>query len=238
MELNDALRIPLAPSDVWAALQDLALLRASVEHCEALARLSADDYTFVLTVPLGPLRARYDVRAHLRSPSASRPRRALEFIARSEGIGVLRGQFEIRLAAWRSGDTFGTRIHYGIRATATGALGALPARQIEHALHSLAEDFFSEFSASLLARYGLAPNLATAEPRRRHVFLRPDELSAALRRARAHSSALGGALTGRAPGALPGGRPAGHPLPPWAWGGLIVLVIVLLGLAHWFSGGE
>ncbi|QKM48248.1 hypothetical protein B7760_02282 [Burkholderia glumae] len=218
MELNDALCIPLAPSDVWAALQDMALLRASIEHCEALARLSADDYTFVLTVPFGPLRARYDVRVHLRSPSASRPRRAFEFAARSEGIGMLRGQFEIRLAGWRSGDTLGTRIHYGIRATANGALGALPARQIEHALHGLAEDFFSEFSASLLARHGLAPNLATAEPRRRHVFLRPDELSAALRGARAHSSLLGQALAGRAQDAPPGDRPARHPLQPWAWG--------------------
>ncbi|WP_425129981.1 CoxG family protein, partial [Burkholderia vietnamiensis] len=58
MELNDALRVALAPSKVWAALHDLALLRASVEHCEALTRLSQDDYTLVLTVPLGPLRAR------------------------------------------------------------------------------------------------------------------------------------------------------------------------------------
>ena len=58
MELNDALRIPLAPSVVREALQDLALLRASFDHCESLIRLAHGEYALTLTVPLGPLRAR------------------------------------------------------------------------------------------------------------------------------------------------------------------------------------
>ncbi|MEA3128755.1 MAG: hypothetical protein QOF46_550 [Paraburkholderia sp.] len=58
MELNDALRIPLAPSEVWDALQDLALLRASLDNCESFTRLSHGEYALAMTVPLGPLRAR------------------------------------------------------------------------------------------------------------------------------------------------------------------------------------
>ena len=65
MELNDALRIPLAPSDVWDALQDLALLRASLDNCESFTRLGHGEYALTMTVPLGPLRARYEARAHV-----------------------------------------------------------------------------------------------------------------------------------------------------------------------------
>ena len=49
MELNDALRIPLAPSVVRDALQDIALLRASIDHCESFARLSRGEYVLTRT---------------------------------------------------------------------------------------------------------------------------------------------------------------------------------------------
>jgi hypothetical protein len=73
MELNDALRIALAPSDVWDALQDLALLRASLDNCESFIRLAGGEYALTLMVPLGPLRARYEVRAHVASKNATEP---------------------------------------------------------------------------------------------------------------------------------------------------------------------
>ncbi len=236
MELNDALRIPLAPADVWAGLQDLALLRASAEHCEALTRLSPDDYTLALVVPYGPLRARYEVRVHLPPaavPNHGRPRRTLVFIARTEGGGVLRGQLEVRLGMQRGGELPGTRIHYAIRATAAGPLAELRYRQIEQGLYRFADDFFSEFSTTLLARHGLAPNLASTGPRRRHVFLRPDGLSAALRRARTRPPF--GALSNRAPGLLPNERANGLVVPAWVWLALVLLVMVGLGVARWLD---
>lgn len=64
MELNDTLRIPLAPPVVREAFEDLALLRASFEHCESFEKLAPGAFALTITVPLGPLRARYDVRAH------------------------------------------------------------------------------------------------------------------------------------------------------------------------------
>ena len=48
MELTDALRIPLAPSAVREALQDIALLRASLENCEAFTRLHLLLYTLLM----------------------------------------------------------------------------------------------------------------------------------------------------------------------------------------------
>jgi carbon monoxide dehydrogenase subunit G len=234
MELNDALCVPLAPSIVRDALDDLALLRASFDHCESLAALARGEYALTLTVPLGPLRARYDVRAHVagRQDDASGGTvRTLNFKARADGLGALRGQ--IRLALAPDGED-ATRIEYSLWTTATGPLAELPARQIENALGEWVDDFFGEFCAVVQAKHGLAPNLARGTSlRHRHVFLRPAALAGAARRPPAPD--LGGALTGRAASALH--HRESNPVPTWAWAAMIVVVAALLYAARWFNGG-
>ena len=251
MELNDALRIPLAPSDVWNALQDLALLRASLDNCESFSRFAHGEYALTMTVPLGPLRARYEARAHVAgqdSGPADAQRRTINFKARAEGIGALRGQIEIRLRAEESGHGAGrergTRIEYTIWATSSGPLAELPTRQLENALHQLADDFFAEFDAVVRAKYGQGPNRARgSSARRQHVFLRPITLGGIARRPRADH---GNALTGRAAGAsqsashgVPPGvshqEPSPHAVPNWAWAAMIFVVALLLYVARWLS---
>ena len=251
MELNDALRIPLAPSDVWDALQDLALLRASLDNCESFTRLGDGEYALTMTVPLGPLRARYEARAHIAgqdSGPADAQRRTINFKARAEGIGALRGQIEVRLRADDGshgiGRERGTRIDYTIWATSSGPLAELPTRQLENALHQLADDFFDEFGAVVRAKHGQGPNRARGSAtRRQHVFLRPITLGGIARRTRTDH---GNALTGRAAGAshgVPHGVSHGvshhesspHAVPNWAWAVMIFLVALLLYVARWIS---
>jgi len=246
MELNDALRIPLAPSDVWDALQDLALLRASLDNCETFTRLSHGEYVLTMTVPLGPLRARYEARAHVAgqdSGPADAERRTINFKARAEGIGSLRGQIEVRLRAEEAalgGRERGTRIDYTIWATSSGPLAELPARQLENALHQLADDFFAEFAAVVRAKHGQGPNRARGTAaRRQHVFLRPITLGGVARRTRAeHGNALTGRAASASHGASPGvshPEPSPHAVPNWAWAAMIFLVALLLYVARWIS---
>ncbi|AIO65209.1 CoxG family protein [Burkholderia oklahomensis] len=242
MELNDALLIPLAPSVVRDALQDLALVRASLDHCESFSRLARGEYALALTVPLGPLRARYDVRAHVVSERSDEPehtRRTLNFRARADGIGALRGQIDVVLAPADDASDAGrgtpaTRIEYAVWATASGPLAELPGRQIQNALHELADDFFAEFCAVVQAKHGLAPNrVRDGAPQRQHVFLRPAGFKGVARRA--HAQHLGGALTGRAASALH--HRESNPVPLWAWAAMIFFVALLLYAARWFNGG-
>ncbi|MGS0893662.1 CoxG family protein [Burkholderia stagnalis] len=234
MELNDALCIPLAPPVVREALGDLALLRASCDHCESFEKLAPGEYALTITVPLGPLRARYDVRAHIASEQGDaegRPCRVVSFKARADGLGALRGQ--VGLVLLPEADARDTRMEYTVWATATGPLAELPARQIENALREWADDFFREFCAVVQAKHGLAPNRARfGLPRRQHVFLRPASLAAAAKRPPPH---LGGALSGRATGALH--HRASGPVPVWAWAAMIVFVALLFYVAHWFNAG-
>jgi carbon monoxide dehydrogenase subunit G len=248
MQLNDALRIPLAPGVVWDALRDLALLRASLDHCESFSRGAGGEYALTVTVPLGPLRARYEIRAHVAGQPApggaerDLPHRMLSFKARADGLGSLRGQIEVTLrpdtGAGASGEP-GTRIDYSIWAVLSGPLAELPSRQLENALHGVADHFFTEFCAVVQARHGLGPNRASgAQARRQHVFLRPAALSGFARRARSQDRGAG--LTGRAAEPLSGARTHGvshsgsgpHAMPGWAWAASILFVALLLYLAR------
>ncbi|KVF30758.1 CoxG family protein [Burkholderia vietnamiensis] len=230
MELNDTLRVPLAPAVVRDALEDLALLRASFDHCESFAKLAHGEFALTITVPLGPLRARYDVRAHSASEQDD-ARRVISFKARADGLGALRGQVELALLPGDDATT--TQIDYVVWATASGPLAELPGRQVERALHQWTDDFFREFGAVVQAKHGLVPNrAASSAPRRQHVFLRPASLMAAAKRPLPH---LGGALSGRAASAV---QPrASGPLPLWAWAAIILFVAVLLYAARWINGG-
>ena len=256
MELTDALRIPLAPSAVREALQDIALLRASLENCESFSRLPTGEYALTLTVPLGPLRARYDVRAHLASMQGRLTEgasssgddslhRTLNFKACASGVGSLRGQIDIALredkSAEESDQASGTRIDYSVWATLTGPLAGLPPRQIENALHDLADDFFVEFCAVVEAKHGMRANRVAGETRRQHVFLRPISLAGLGRKSWEHDAAA--ALGGRAAGTLvsPRGAHGLHrssspqAMPAWAWVVVVVLVAVLLYASHWLA---
>jgi carbon monoxide dehydrogenase subunit G len=238
MELNDALRIPLSSSAVWDALHDPALVRASVEHCESFHRLGPGEYAATLTVPLGPLRGRYEVRAHIAN-DLSQPsqtlRRMLSFRARADGIGSLRGQFDVALRADPAGAADGTRIDYSVWATLTGPLADLPSRQIKNALHELADDFFTEFCAVVEAKHGQRPNrVGDGPPRRQHVFLRPISVAGLARRAHLLPQHYGGAAAGRAAGAMPR-ESTPHVLPTWAWGVMIFVVALLLYVARRLS---
>jgi carbon monoxide dehydrogenase subunit G len=197
MEVTEALRVPLDPAHVREALCDLALLRASLENCESFARTPAGEYALTLVVPLGALRARYEVRAHpagrtrqggsVEPHSHSHDRaeedgcaRTLSFKARSEGVGSLRGQIAVALNAEDDGRA--TWIEYTVWATVTGPLAGLPPRQIENALRECADDFFAEFCEVVRAKHGLPSMRAAGERTRRHVFLRPGGMSAAFSR--------------------------------------------------------
>jgi carbon monoxide dehydrogenase subunit G len=254
MELNDALRIPLAPLAVWEALTDITLLRASLENCESFMRLAGGEYALTLTVPLGPLRAHYDVRAHVASQNGTTvdtPHRILNFKARAPGVGSLRGQIDVALRADASGGALlaggpeaepATRIDYSVWATLTGPLAELPPRQIENAMHELADDFFTEFCAVVQAKHGQGPNRARGEhSRRQHVFLRSIHLPSIARRPYPHGAA--GALTGRAFGTLASTRGGAHGLPrhqephsmpAWVWAVVLLFVAMLLYASRWF----
>jgi carbon monoxide dehydrogenase subunit G len=274
MDLTDALSIPLGRSAVAEALRDGALLRASVENCESFARHPSGEYRLVVTVPVGPLRGRYEIRVHAANRDRGAPptndahaddamplSRTLNFKASAPGVGCLRGQIDIELvddalAANEDGCSESaecseraegaTRIQYAIWAVLTGPLAELAAGQAEKALHAIAKNFFAEFSAVVVAKYGKGPNrVGTSHGARQHVFLRPISLAGAARRTRepaSHQSLeagarrLGGTLAGRrsAPGL---DRRGPQIVGAWAWAAAFACGVALLYVLHRLAQG-
>jgi carbon monoxide dehydrogenase subunit G len=251
MEVADALRIPLEPGQVREALGDLALVRASIDNCESLVRLAGGEYILTLTVPLGALRSRYVIRAHVAEarrlprhdgPAGEVDAQTLSFKARGEGVGSLRGQIAVALIPDASGTS--TWIEYTVWATLTGPLAGLPPRQIENALREVADDFFAEFCEVVRAKHG-QPSTHASQPAvsRRHVFLRPITMSAAFARPgsaagqksrAAAADAIGGVLRHRLHGHAPR-HPHPHSLPAWAWAAMLGCVAVFLFLAQHYG---
>ncbi|SAK81580.1 carbon monoxide dehydrogenase subunit G [Caballeronia arationis] len=265
MEVTDALRVPLDPVHVREALGDLALLRASLDNCESFAKLPGGEYALTMIVPLGALRARYEIRAHgagvtrqnahtdgeadAAAPTPDAPgayARTLSFKARGEGVGSLRGQIAVALNPDANGES--TWIEYTLWATVSGPLAGLPSRQIENSLREVADDFFSEFCEVVRAKHGLSSIRAQQEPgTRRHVFLRPNAMSAAfMRRPGAAqrqmrpggADAASGVLHHRLPGHGLGHRDRDHShdphplgLPGWAWAAMLVCIALFAFLA-------
>jgi uncharacterized protein len=199
MEVTEALRVPIEPEQVREALSDLTFLRASLDNCESFTRTPNGEYALTLIVPLGALRARYDIRAHaagrtrqiaaVQAEAASIPgatcdstdytyARTFSFKARGEGVGSLRGQIAVALTPENDGES--TCVEYTVWATVSGPLAALPSRQIENALREGADDFFAEFCEVVRAKHGLPSERAAQE--RRHLFLRPGVMSSAFAR--------------------------------------------------------
>lgn len=263
MEVTDALRVPLDPAHVREALGDLALLRASLDNCESFTRTPNGEYVLTLIVPLGALRARYEIRAH----AAGRTRQAahvegeteaataessgdvyariLSFKARGEGVGSLRGQIAVTLNPDDDGARAGTWIEYTVWATVSGPLAGLPSRQIENALREGADEFFAEFCEVVRAKHGLPSRRAAGESAaRRHVFLRPNAMSAAFSR---RAGAMRGAADAHASGVLRH-RINGHGLvhherdhsedphplglPGWAWAAMLLCVALFAFFAE------
>lgn len=252
MEVTDALRIPLDPVHVREALGDLALLRASLDNCESFVLLPSGEYALTVTIPLGALRSRYEIRTHTAgetratahaNANASVDAHTLSFKARGEGVGSLRGQIAVALTPDAGGAA--TWIDYTVWATVSGPLAGLPSRQIENALRQAADEFFSEFCEVVRAKHGEPGECETNATARRHVFLRPSVMSGSfarrvgsLPRATAADTAGSGVLRHRL------GHAFGHHdhdhshdphplgLPGWAWATMLACVALFAYFAQ------
>ena len=59
MQMNDSQRIPASKQQVWAALNDPAVLKECIPGCQSLEKLSDERMKATATVKVGPVKARW-----------------------------------------------------------------------------------------------------------------------------------------------------------------------------------
>jgi uncharacterized protein len=151
MEFAGRYIIPASPERVWEALNDPAILRASIPGCQSLTKTDDHRFDAVATLRIGPVKASF--KAAIRQTELDPPRRC---VLKGEGqggvAGFARGVAEVNLA----NDGEATALSYLARANIGGKLAQVGQRLLDSAAKQIADDFFARFTAQIAAAQPVA----------------------------------------------------------------------------------
>ncbi len=163
MEFKGKYSIAASPDEVWTALHDPATLAASIPGCETVERVTGDEYRASATLKVGPVKARFQGKVQIRDMPAP-PGNAYAMVLSGEGqggaAGFARGESEVRLSAFEGK----TILEYSAKAAIGGKLAQIGQRLIDGAAKSIADEFFSRFSALMASRAAPPAAAPTAPP--------------------------------------------------------------------------
>ncbi|MSO77943.1 MAG: carbon monoxide dehydrogenase [Alphaproteobacteria bacterium] len=144
MDMTGQHRIAARRGRVWAALNDPAILQASIPGCEELVKASESEFTAKVRAKVGPVSAAFTGKVTLADLN---PPESYTISGEGQGgvAGFARGGAEVRLE--EDGD--GTILHYKANGTVGGKLAQIGSRLIDATARKMAEDFFTRFAAQV-----------------------------------------------------------------------------------------
>ena len=141
MEMTGEYVIPVPRAVVWAALNDVEVLRAAIPGCDTINRLSDTEIEATVTAKVGPVKASFKgmvTLSDLDPPNG--------YTIRGEGkggvAGFAKGGAKVRLSEVPEG----TLLSYDVDAAVGGKLAQIGARLIDSTAKKLADEFFATFS--------------------------------------------------------------------------------------------
>lgn len=156
MEMTGEYRIPAPRAVVWAALNDVEVLKAAIPGCETITKLSDTNIEATVVAKVGPVSATFKGAVTL---SDLDPPNGYTISGEGKGgvAGFGKGAARVRLAD----DGDGTVLSYQVTASVGGKLAQIGSRLIDVTAKKLADDFFARFGALAAAR---APTAAPTPP--------------------------------------------------------------------------
>jgi carbon monoxide dehydrogenase subunit G len=208
MDMTGERRIPAPRETVWAALNDPAVLKASIPGCDSLEKLGDDQMKATASIKVGPISAKFSGKVQLSEIDAPNGYRIS-----GEGQGGVAGFAKGGAKVTLTDEGAETKLSYEVNAQVGGKLAQLGGRLIDATAKQMADAFFDRFSAQVQA---LAPAPAVA----------------------ADGEAVVEAVAPVAPAPLPAisvwslipREPFGLPLAAWIGGAVfVVLMLLMLG---------
>jgi uncharacterized protein len=140
MDMTGEERIAASRATVWAALNDVEVLKQCIPGCETLEKQSDTEMTAKVKLQIGPVSARFSGKVTL---SEIDPPNGYRIAGEGSGgtAGHAKGSALVRLV--EDGD--GTILRYEARADVGGKLAQLGGRLIDATAKKLAGEFFSRF---------------------------------------------------------------------------------------------
>jgi uncharacterized protein len=141
MDMTGQYRIPAPREQVWAALNDPAMLKASLPGCESLEKLSDHEFAATVVAKVGPVKAKFNGNVTL---SNLNPPESYTISGEGKGgaAGFAKGGADVRLT--EEGDI--TVLTYSAKADVGGKLAQLGSRLIDGTAKKMADEFFDNFS--------------------------------------------------------------------------------------------
>jgi carbon monoxide dehydrogenase subunit G len=156
MDMTGEYRIPAPRDQVWAALNDPAMLKAALPGCESLEKISDTEFAAVVVAKVGPVKAKFNGNVAL---SNLNPPTSYTIAGEGKGgaAGFAKGGAEVNLTE----DDGATILRYTAKADVGGKLAQLGSRLIDGTAKKLADEFFDNFRQQLTPAQ---PEPVAAEP--------------------------------------------------------------------------
>jgi len=141
MDMSDSQRIEAPRDVVWAALNDIEVLKACIPGCESIERVGENELEAKVTLKIGPVKASFGGRVTF---SNIDPPNGYTISGEGQGgvAGHARGGADVRLEA----DGEATILHYDVKAEVGGKIAQLGSRLIDSTAKKLAGEFFETFA--------------------------------------------------------------------------------------------
>jgi carbon monoxide dehydrogenase subunit G len=149
MILQEEVLIPRDRQTVFAALNDIDILKASIPGCEELTRKDDDELEAKIVVKFGPVKASF-----LSTVTLDASKGPEQFVLNGTGdagsVGSAKGGADVYLA--EQGDE--TLLSYEVKIDVVGKLAQLGSRLMEGTTRKLAKKFFANFESALQSDSG------------------------------------------------------------------------------------
>jgi uncharacterized protein len=149
MEMTGEQLVPAPQRVVWDALNDPAMLKASVPGCESIDPIGENQYQVLMVARVGPVSAKFKGKLTL---SDVKPPESYSIAFEGQGgaAGFAKGGAQVRLAS--EGDK--TKLSYDVKASVGGKLAQIGSRLVDAAARKVADDFFRNFNEKVGTAHG------------------------------------------------------------------------------------
>lgn len=141
VDMSGEERIAAPVDKVWAALNDPEVLKTCIPGCESLEKLSETELAAVVSLKIGPIKARFNGQVELKNLN---PPTSYTIAGEGKGgvAGFAKGGADVALK--EDGDA--TILTYTAKADVGGKIAQLGSRLIQSTSKKLAGEFFSKFN--------------------------------------------------------------------------------------------
>ena len=154
MEMTSTRTVPAPVEMVWAALNDLEVLKACIPGCDSIVPDGENAYRIAMAARVGPVAAKFSGRMQLADIDPPHGY-TLSFDGQGGAAGFAKGEARVALAAAENAKA--TALSYTVKAQVGGKIAQIGSRLVDGAAQKLADDFFGRFSDAVAVKAGVPP---------------------------------------------------------------------------------